>query len=487
MSPTDGPRVAIVGAGLAGLATAARLLQRYAIVATVFESQSRVGGRVHSVTAESSSHHLSLVLDLGATWFHGTHGNAAYDAVVQSGALKPLESKEGADEQWEAEDGVLLFSTPAVVVGQGVAKTVSPERVLPIVRAYAAALEKIEDADACRVDQERVDESVMQFVRRSTDFDNMTQFDRAVFNARDALEACISGCDSSTADFSTIGYADYVTLKGNNVLPDGGMRAVVDAFVDVLDESQIHLSRAVVRVAYGDEENGTARITLEDGDVWEGDCIVWTPSINVTKVAVAKGVFEPCVPNEKIAAMTERVLGIVEKVFVLLNAPLESVPSDCGLPVIWEDIEAVHESQKWWTNVYSVLYSSKHCMVQFWLTGDAAKHVSSLSDELRSQQIESLLAVLYSQSVAIEKVICSEWSLNQSTLGSYSYPKVGCSKNAVRTLAQPLPSVDRPLLCFAGEATHQSYFSTMHGAVESGYREADRIAAFWNQGSRLKP
>ena len=30
-------------------------------------------------------------------------------------------------------------------------------------------------------------------------------------------------------------------------------------------------------------------------------------------------------------------------------------------------------------------------------------------------------------------------------------------------------------LLFAGEATHSQYFSTVHGAIESGTREAERI------------
>lgn len=28
---------------------------------------------------------------------------------------------------------------------------------------------------------------------------------------------------------------------------------------------------------------------------------------------------------------------------------------------------------------------------------------------------------------------------------------------------------------FAGEATHPYYYSTVHGAIETGYREADRV------------
>jgi len=30
-------------------------------------------------------------------------------------------------------------------------------------------------------------------------------------------------------------------------------------------------------------------------------------------------------------------------------------------------------------------------------------------------------------------------------------------------------------LLFGGEATHSSYFSTAHGAIESGWREANKI------------
>jgi len=34
-------------------------------------------------------------------------------------------------------------------------------------------------------------------------------------------------------------------------------------------------------------------------------------------------------------------------------------------------------------------------------------------------------------------------------------------------------------LLFAGEATHSEFFSTVHGAILSGRREADRIASFY--------
>ncbi|KFM64622.1 Spermine oxidase, partial [Stegodyphus mimosarum] len=75
----------------------------------------------------------------------------------------------------------------------------------------------------------------------------------------------------------------------------------------------------------------------------------------------------------------------------------------------------------------------------------------------------------------------SSWLLDPTTYGSYSYLSVDCAKaNALPSdIAEPeysnLSSYKHPVLLFAGEASHSSYFSTVHGACESGLREADRL------------
>jgi len=66
----------------------------------------------------------------------------------------------------------------------------------------------------------------------------------------------------------------------------------------------------------------------------------------------------------------------------------------------------------------------------------------------------------------------SAWAGDPFALGAYSYARPGCA-GARQALAQ---AVDNRLF-FAGEATHPHFFSTAHGAWESGVRAAEEALA----------
>lgn len=76
------------------------------------------------------------------------------------------------------------------------------------------------------------------------------------------------------------------------------------------------------------------------------------------------------------------------------------------------------------------------------------------------------------------------WFSNTHFRGSYTFQSMNTMRlnTGPSDLARPLTnSLGVPSLMFAGEATHDHYFSTVHGAIESGFREAERIAQFYGR------
>lgn len=57
------PRIVIIGAGAAGIASATRLIEKGYTNLTILEAENRIGGRIHTIPFGSN------VVDLGAQWY----------------------------------------------------------------------------------------------------------------------------------------------------------------------------------------------------------------------------------------------------------------------------------------------------------------------------------------------------------------------------------------------------------------------------------
>lgn len=78
----------------------------------------------------------------------------------------------------------------------------------------------------------------------------------------------------------------------------------------------------------------------------------------------------------------------------------------------------------------------------------------------------------------IPQISRSTWYSNPFTRGSYTYDNLQTPlyPNARAILAEPLvDSSGAPRVLFAGEATDSHHFSTVHGATDTGHREANRL------------
>ncbi|VDI27373.1 spermine oxidase [Mytilus galloprovincialis] len=105
--------------------------------------------------------------------------------------------------------------------------------------------------------------------------------------------------------------------------------------------------------------------------------------------------------------------------------------------------------------------------------------MESLTEEQIGQDIVEALKKFLSKKDIPQprKVIRTRWGNNPYTRGSYSFLKVGAQAVDVDALSEPLmgSESDKPQVCFAGEATHPTHYSTTHGALLTGLREGKRL------------
>lgn len=76
----------------------------------------------------------------------------------------------------------------------------------------------------------------------------------------------------------------------------------------------------------------------------------------------------------------------------------------------------------------------------------------------------------------------TQWKTNRNFLGSNSFPSMDSEINEATpmVLAESIVNAhNKPVVLFAGEATHEKYSSYAHGAVASGWRAGDEVLKFY--------
>jgi monoamine oxidase len=214
-----------------------------------------------------------------------------------------------------------------------------------------------------------------------------------------------------------------------------------------------------------DHSGRDIRLVTSRGNIRARRVICTVPT---TMIAEGLVQFSPALPD-KVAAAAGLPLGNAEKVMLAVDEP----------GIFPEEAHLFGATDRVATGSYDLRPFGQACIEAFF-GGKLARELAA-TEELAAFAVEELVGLMGSDfRCKVHPVAASAWTKDRFCRGSYSHALPGYSQCRA-ILAEPVD--DR--LFFAGEATSTSFFSTAHGAYESGIRAAAEVARTLGVSSRV--
>lgn len=411
MSLPSSVDVAIIGAGAAGLG-AAHALKNSGLSTLVLEARDRIGGRAHTIMASPD-----VVFDVGCGWLHSADENSFVKIAEQ-----------------------LNFE---------INKNLPPWRE----RAHGKAFPQAERDDFIRAldgfyeRAEHAAEQARQIGRDSAA--NLCLEPGNRWNPMiDAISTYINGCELDRVSILDMDAYEDTDLNWRIRRGYGALVAAYGA------SCPLALSCEVTLI---DHSGKRLRIETSQGTLTADKVIVTVPTNLIAIEAIR---FHPGLPA-KLDAARGLPLGLADKVMLALAEP-EALPVEGNLRGATMRTEM---------GTYHIRPFGQPCIEGFF----GGRFAQSLEDAgpgtIAAASIDEIAGFLGNDFRRKLKPLAeSRWAHDPFARGSYSHALPGhADKRAV--LAAPVEG----RLFFAGEATSPGFFSTAHGARDSGERAAKEV------------
>uniref|UniRef100_A0A8C3VYW6 Amine oxidase domain-containing protein n=1 Tax=Catagonus wagneri TaxID=51154 RepID=A0A8C3VYW6_9CETA len=496
-----GPRVLVVGGGIAGLGVAQRLCCYSAFpYLRVLEATARAGGRIRSERS------FGGVVEVGAHWIHGpSKGNPVFQLAAKYGLLG---EKELSEENQLIETGGHVGLPSVTYTSSG--GSVSLELVAEMSSLFYSLIDQtrefLHEAEAPAPSVgEYLKGKIRQHMAGWAEDEGTRKLKLAILNNLFSVECCVSGTHSMDL-VALAPFGEYTVLPGLDCTFPGGYQGLTDRIVASLPTDVMVFNKPVKTIHWnGSFQEASAPgeafpvlVECEDGGCFPAHHVVVTVPLGFLKERLDT-FFEPPLPPEKAEAIRRIGFGTNNKIFLEFEEPFWE-PGCEHIQVVWEDPSPLEDLapqlDAWFKKLigFWVLPSFGACHVLCgFIAGLESEFMETLSDE---EVLLSLTEVLRRVTgnprlPAPRSMLRSRWHSAPYTRGSYSYVAVGSSGDDMDLLAQPLPADGEGAqlqVLFAGEATHRTFYSTTHGALLSGWREADRLISLRDpQAQQLGP
>lgn len=257
---------------------------------------------------------------------------------------------------------------------------------------------------------------------------------------------------------------DKLSVKDNDRYEDSGVNWRVQRGYGTLLASlaaplPIAFEAPVSRI---DQRGADIVVDTVRGRVRARRVIVTVPTDILAREAI---VFDPALPAKR-AAADGLPLGVADKLFFSFTGRMDDL-DETG------DIFLVGSTTRLETMNYQVRPFGRP-IIQCFFGGEFAARMEREGFAAMAAFAIGELAALRGNAIRKELTLlaASSWRADEYARGSYSYAKPG---HADDRAALAVPVDDR--LFFAGEATSPNFFSTVHGAYETGLRAAEEALA----------
>ncbi|XP_022209335.1 peroxisomal N(1)-acetyl-spermine/spermidine oxidase [Drosophila obscura] len=520
-------KILIIGAGMAGLSAANHLLQNGCDDFLIVEARSRVGGRIVSIPLSNNQK-----IELGANWIHGVLGNPIFELAMQHGLVSVVNVPKPHKVVATTEDG---HQVPFSILQE-----IYEAYVCFLRRCDEYFLCQYSPPPDIHSVGEHINYEIEIYLSSVQD-PKEKRLKQSIFNCLLKRETCITGCNNmNEVDLLELGsYTEL--QGGNIVLPSGyssilrplsgqipqqsiltkcpvkrihwkrkktftGLETV-DEHSENEDSDDSEKTVTEVPTAAGalrgasvesnsssncDYPTGNVRVDCEDGRVFHAAHVICTIPLGVLK-HTHKTLFDPELPQFKQESIENLMFGTVDKIYLEYERPFLSADIS-EVMLLWDDdkrdmhtsteeelASEAYLSKNWFKKIYSFAKMTDTLLLG-WVSGREAEYMETLSHEAVAEKCTEILRSFLQDPYVPKpkRCVCTSWKSQDFTGGAYTSIPVGATQEDIENLAQPLyatPQAMKPAIVFAGEHTHSSFYSTVHGAYLSGRTAAQYLLA----------
>lgn len=474
--------IVIIGCGIAGMSAALKLYKAGFRNVRILEATGRSGGRIKTGRLANN------VVEIGANWIHGpSEGNPVFRLARQYGLLDP-EALTAENQAMDVEGHPPWI--PNFFTSSG--RKLDFEAVVPLELMF----DEILDESSKYLDKDEPFPSLGGFIR-SKALEKLKDADKAtrslglsVVNNMLKGECCVNGTHSLD-EIGLSASALYKTFPGLDCTFPKGYDGLIKNLLLELPSDLVTFNCPVRCIQWNNtEEESPVIVECENGEKTTADHVIVTVSLGYLKKHHST-MFHPPLPLHKLQSIQRQGFGTNNKIFVEFDSPWWD--ADCEIiHFLWEDEDAVGDQipdvQRSWIKKlfgFTVLKPTERYghVLCGWIAGHESEYMETLSEQEVSQAVTQLIRRFTGNPIITPKtVLRSQWFHDPWTCGSYSFPGIGSSSQDLNNMMEPLPTKGpQPLqVLFAGEATHHCYYSTVHGALLSGWREAERLISHYS-------